>query len=113
MNMSVRISRNWNLLKRLQNASHAERKKIIKKAPIDLILSLCEIAYNVIKGRIPLDANQYKNLRSKKRWLHAVAKKSGSRGIKRKRLLCQQGGFLSALLGAAIPFIANLVSSRL
>ena len=112
MKMSARISRNLHLLNRLQNATPTERKNIIKNAPIDFILSLCEIAYNVLKGRIPLVPKLYKKFKSKKKWLKAVAKKAGSHTMKRKRMLCQRGGFLPALINVAIPFLTSLITSR-
>ena len=110
--MSTRIARNLKLLKALRGAQPAQRKKIINDAPVDFILTLCEIAHNVLKGRIPLNGKQYRQFHSKKKWLKAVAKKTGCRDKRRKRLLCQRGGFLPALLGVALPFLSSLLTSR-
>ena len=110
--MSARIARNIKLLEKLRRAKTAQRNKIIKSAPADFILTLCEIAHNVLKGNIPLNTAQYQKCRSKKKWLRAVSKKSGSSGKKRKQLLCQSGGFLPALLGIALPLLTSLLTSR-
>ena len=112
MRMSQRVARHLSLLNTLKNSRGARRKKIIKDASGDFVLTLCELAYNVLKGKIPLNARQYSRIRRHKKCLRSVARKKGVNGRKRRRLLCQQGGFLPALLGVALPFITSLLSNR-
>lgn len=77
-------------------------------AGADFVKSLCEIALNVLSGNIPLTDKQYKLLKKKKKLIRLVASKKGSLTSKKKKLN-QTGGFLFSLLGAAIPFIINLI----
>lgn len=51
------------------------RKVIIREANTDFIGTLCEIALNVLKGNIPLSAQQYKMLQKKKTFIRLAADK--------------------------------------
>ena len=109
--MSKRIKRNLPLLKALTSLKPAERRSFLCQGPDDLILTLCEIALNVLKGNIPLTSAQYSRLRKEKKIIKLFADPKGPMKRKRK-VLTQSGGFLLPLLGAAIPFLTSLFSRR-
>ncbi len=51
--MSDRLCKNLPLLKLLYKASSKQRRVILQSASDQLILTLCEIALNVLRGTIP------------------------------------------------------------
>lgn len=110
--MSERIRRNLSLLQALYKATPAQRKIIIQSASTDFILTLCEIAFNVIKGKIPLTKAQYQKLKKKKSGIKLIADKKICLTKKKKKLINQSGGFLLPLLSVAVPFISSLIASR-
>ena len=61
----------------------------------------------VLDGRVPLTPKQRASLRRYKAAIRGISLKS--KPLKYKRRVTQKGGFLSALLGAAIPLIGNLL----
>ena len=77
--MSARVKRNLSLLKQLLHSSPSQRRVIIKSASKDLILTLCEIAVNILKGKVPLNPMQFQKLKKKRAGIRLFAdKKSGS-----------------------------------
>lgn len=110
--MSDRIKRNLSLLQTLHGASPSQRVNIIKSASPDLLVALCEIAYNVLKGKIPLNKTQYQKLQKKKAGIRLLANKKVCASKKKKTMLKQSGGFLLPLLSIAVPFITSLIASR-
>jgi hypothetical protein len=109
--MSLRLKRNLPLLRRLVGSTAKERKAILGRCSSDLILALCEIALNLLKGRIPLTLNQLKKLRRQKTAIKLFANKRAS--LQKKRHSIQQsGGFLLPLLSIAVPFITSLIAAR-
>lgn len=109
--MSSRMQRNLGVLELLYKSPPRVRKVIISNANVDLINALCEIALNVLKGAIPLNDKQYRQLKKKKAVIRRLADKKVKTPQKRKAIN-QSGGFLLPLLGAAIPLITSLISSR-
>jgi hypothetical protein len=108
-NMSSRISRNRERLKQLYKAPPAQRKVILRTANPDFINSLCEIALNILQGKIPLTPQQHIKLRRRKKDLRILANKNVLIS-KKKRLINQTGGFLLPLLSVAIPLFTSLFS---
>lgn len=99
------------LLKRLLKARPAQRHVILHTASDEFILTLCEIALNILRGTIPLTSAQYKKLCKKKTLIKLMADKKI--GLHKKRLtINQKGGFLLPLLSVALPFITSLITSR-
>ena len=107
--MSARISRNRERLKQLYSAPPAHRKVILRTANADFINSLCEIALNILQGKIPLTPRQHTKLRRRKKDLRILANKNVLISRK-KRLINQTGGFLLPLLSVAIPLFTSLFS---
>lgn len=109
--MSKRIKRNLPILKALLVLKPSERRSLLCHASEDLILTLCEIALNVLKGNIPLTSEQYAKLKKQKKFIKLFANRKT--GLKHKRkVLMQSGGFLGTLLGVAIPLITSLITGR-
>lgn len=109
--MSLRLKRNLPLLRSLVGATAKERKAILDHCSSDLILSLCEIALNLLKGRIPLTLTQLKKLERQKTAIKLFANKRAS--LQKKRHSIQQsGGFLLPLLTIDVPFITSLIAAR-
>ena len=110
--MSARIKRNALLLRALYKATPQKQKDILIHASPDLIQALCEIALNLLKGNIPLNPVQYRKLKKQKKIIRLLADKKT--GLKRKHhvLKNQTGGFIGAILSAAIPLLASLIGSK-
>jgi len=107
--MSSRLSRNLYLLKLLYKSSPKQRGVILHSAPDELILALCEVALNILHGKIPLTAKQLGSLKRRKTEIKYVANKKINIARKR-RMINQKGGFLLPLLSIALPFITSLIT---
>ena len=107
--MSPRIKRNAVLLKALYHSTPQKRKDILAHASPDFLQALCEIAFNLLKGNIPLSPSQYKTLKRQKKIIRLLADKKIA--LKRKQLVLkkQTGGFIFPLLAAAVPLLGNIL----
>lgn len=106
--MSACIRRNRVLLERLFKARGATRRIILNNAQPDFLNALCEIAFNVLNGKIPLTRRQYSQLQKQKTGIRNFASKSVSLSKKKKLVNQKGGGFIFPLLSAALPFISSL-----
>ena len=107
--MSAIVKRYFDSLKVLSKAPKRLRVAVLNNSDNQLIKALCEVIHNVLQGKVKLSAKQIKQLKRYHKLLFAVTKKSTS--VKRKReILVQQGGFLTALLPPAIALLASLLS---
>ena len=109
--MSGLVRRNLSLLKKLLKAKPHQRRVILQTGSDELILSLCEVALNILRGTIPLTSGQYRRLVKNKSLIKLIADKKIGVG-KKRRTINQQGGFILPLLSVAIPFITSLIASR-
>lgn len=82
-------------------------KALVKDADAEVIKAICECAHNTIRGNVKLNPAQYKKLKRHSKHLKLLANKRAS--IKRKKVALQRGGFIGALLGAAVPALASLI----
>ena len=99
------------LLKSILKAKPLQRRLILQSASDELILTLCEVALNILRGTIPLTKAQYRKLEKKKTAIKFIAdKKIGV--LKKSLAINQQGGFILPLLSVAIAFISSLIASR-
>ena len=110
--MSARLRRNFASLKVLQKAKIKQRKALLTNANTDLVLCIAEIVHNLLKGNVKVGSKQRSQLKRYKKVLRRLANKGTSTKLK-KKLLIQQGGFLSALLGPAIGIIGSLLGNVL
>ena len=60
--MSARIHRNLPLWKLLLKAKPAQRQHILQAMSNELMLTLCEVTFNILSGTIPLSDLQYKKI---------------------------------------------------
>jgi len=105
--MSQRLKKYAPLLRMLNKASPAVRKRLIKNAcSSDFVKCVCECASNIIKGNVPLTTAQKGQLLRRKRLLKKLVLKKTS--LKNKRKIVQSGGFLGALLGPIISVLSSL-----
>ena len=107
--MSKRVRVSLPYLQILAKCKPKVRKAIIEHGSSNLVLSICECCYNVLKGTIPLTKIQKRRLSRYKEHLRALASKKVSR-VKKKRLLTQKGG---NLLAALLPPVLSVLSSLL
>lgn len=106
--VAKRLRRNLQFLKSLKKAKKRQRSTILKSANKDLILCICDCAYNVLKGNVHLKPKDKKALRRHKRALRALAEKRVA--LKRKqKLLVQKGGFLPFLLAPILSAAGGLL----
>ena len=106
--MSQALSRNAPFLRLLHKASPKARKELLEKhCTPDLVESICECCYNVLKGSVPLTRSQKDALRRKKQMLRQLALKKTS--LKKKKELIQKGGFLGVLLGPIVSVLSKVL----
>jgi hypothetical protein len=87
------------------------RKTLIQTVDKEEILAISEIIDNLLRGNIPLSVDQRRKLKRHKTKLRTIAGRRVS--IKRKRHLLQQsGGFLSAIIPLALSLLGGLISRR-
>ena len=107
--MSKRMKENLPYLQILAKCKPKLRKVIIEHGPTDVIISICECAYNLLKGTVPISTNQKRYLSRHKKHLRTLANKKISR-TKKKKLLTQKGGnVLTALLPPVLSVLGSLL----
>jgi len=106
-----RLHRHFPLLKHLSKLSERQKKNYIKTADKSLVQSICECCINILNGQVPLTASQKARLKRNKRSLRSLILSKTAIGKKRKIL--QKGGFLSAILSAALPIVGSLIAGAI
>ena len=107
--MSKRMKGNLPYLQILAKCKPKLRKVIIEHGPTDIIISICECAYNLLKGTVLISTNQKRHLSRHKEHLRTLANKKISR-TKKKKLLTQKGGnVLAALLPPVLSVLRSLL----
>ena len=95
--MSKTVKNQTDFLKVLCKASQKQCKGIIEDASEQLIYAICECILNCLKGNVPLSPAQKQKLKRYKTKLRSTADCKYP-PAKRKLVLSQKGGFLSAVL---------------
>lgn len=101
-----RIRANKFLLYALQSAKPKLFKSIIENSDRGLILAICEIIYNVLRGNVRLNNRTKNKLKRYKKVLRCIACPKQSISSKR-RIIKQKGG------GVILPLIIGSVLSGL
>lgn len=101
-----RIRKNKFLLYALQSAKPKLFKSIIENSDPSLILAICEIIHNILKGNVRLNNHTRNKLKRYKKVLRCIACPKQSISSKR-RIIKQKGG------GAILPIIIGSVLSGL
>ena len=70
---------------------------------------LCECALNILHGNVPLTTAQKQKLRCHKNTLRTLGSKKISLTKKKKKLVNQKGGFISALAGPVLGILGELI----
>ena len=96
------------LLRLLLKSKPNARKAILQNADPDLIKSICECSYNVLEGNVPLNNKEKNKLKKYKNTLRYLVKKGPSLKQRKKRIIVQKGGFLTALLA---PILGGILST--
>ena len=95
------------ILQALCHLTDKQRKAVLNSADVKLIRCICECAFNLLQGNVPLNTLQKNSLRKHAPVLRKlVAKNSTWRG--RKKIIVQRGGFLPLLLA---PIIGTVLAS--
>ena len=104
-----RLRKHSNTLKFLHSAKPSLRKAVIAKASPDLIKTICDCSLNLLSGNIHTSPKTRKQLCRYKASLRKLA--NPKLCIKQKQRVIQNGGFLGALLSAALPIVTSLLGS--
>lgn len=98
------------LLEALIHATPKERKALLKACDASRIHSICECAYNLLRGNIPLSEKERKQLSKHKSILRRIVKR-GECWAKKRKYLVQQGGgvIIPLLLSTALQALTQLV----
>ena len=110
--MSDCMKRHMLCLQMLSRKKNAKLKKtIIANADNDLICSIAECAYNILKGNVRLTPRQKAKLRRYRKQLRTLAKKGTY--VACHSAITQTGGFLPALVAPLAPSVLLLVLHKL
>jgi hypothetical protein len=111
-----RITKNFYFLKKLSRCcSDKGRWRLIKNADFDEILSVVEIAVNILSSNFCLTEKQRSRLRPFADAVRQLARKRSHKGA--KKILIQTGGgaffyaLLSPIIAEAARYIVNKISS--
>lgn len=98
------------ILRSLCYLPEAERRVLLRHVDLKLIRCICECAYNILRGNVPLSNKHKLHLKSHVNLLRKLVRK-GEKLEKKKRII-QRGGnaFLPALL---IPIVTTVLSEIL
>ena len=107
--MAPKVKKHQDFLRKIYKSTAKSRRAAITSASSDQIKALCECAVNACSGRIRINPNQVRKLKSKEGNLIRLAYARDPIAVK-KKLLLQTGGALPILatlglsaLGALIP----------
>ena len=108
------LRENARAIRSLSLASKSIRKLMINNASKEFISSLVDIVKKILKGNVTLSRTQLRQLQPYERLLERFT--ASKTGLKSRRSLLQEGGFLGALLPTiigALPDIINSFSNKL
>ena len=106
-----KISQNYDYLKILAKCDKKMRNSILKGANKDLIHSLCECIYNILRGNVELTDSDKNQLNKYKNSLRKLLTNNSIK--EKKKILIQKGGFLQILLPSVISGLATILSSAI
>lgn len=108
-----RLRKDASLLTALIHATPKERKALLKVCSKSRIHSVCECAYNVLRGNVPLSSKSKAQLSKHKAALRRIVKR-GECWEKKRKYLVQKGGgvFIPLLLGTVLQAVLNKVTGN-
>ena len=105
-----RILTHISLLEYMSKLTSQQQKALISGAPKELILTLAEIALNIIEQNFPLTKDQIQRLRKFEKPIVTLTQKKHSLA-KRREILRGNGAFLKTFLKETVPpLIQNVIN---
>lgn len=95
------------LLRALSHLPKREREILLRYIDSKLAKCICECAYNVLRGNVPLDEKQRKHLKKHATVLRKLARKGDKIGKKKKIIQTGGGNFLPSLL---LPILTTVLA---
>lgn len=108
--MSRRLRNNAEFLRALAKANPKLRRAILKCCHSELIIAICEVTLNVLRGVVPLSKQQAGKLKRHKKVLRALADRKVSLKKKKEQLNQTGGSFLPIILPPVLTVLASLLS---
>ena len=96
-------------IRALSLANKSIRKSMISNASKDFITSLVDIVKRILKGNVTLSRIQLQQLQPYERLLERFT--ASKTGLRSRKTLLQQGGFLGALLPTILGVLPDLINS--
>ena len=106
--MSERVRRNIDFLTVLTKCNKKQRKALLEHCDKELILTISEIAINVLKGIVKLSSSQKARLHRFKKQLRTLADRQVSLKHKKRYIVQTGGSLLLALLPPVISVLKEL-----
>ncbi len=110
--MSERLKDHAPYLHVLVNGTAQQREGILRGAKKQLIYCLCECALNVLQGNVILTPEAKSKLSKHKRLLRELADKKIPVTRKKKLLLTQKGGWVTALIAPILRALGSLLFKK-
>ena len=110
--MSDRVARNIDFLTVLTKCNTKQRKALLEHCDKDLILTICELAINVLKGVVKLSPSQKARLRRFRKHLRTLADRQVLFKHKKRYIVQSGGSFLLALIPPVISVLKELFSQK-
>lgn len=110
--MSDRVKRNLDFLTVLAKCNKKQRKALLAHCDKDLVLTISEIAINVLKGIVKLSSSQKARLRRFRKQLRTLADRKVSLKHKKRYMVQTGGSLLLSLLPPVISLLKELVSRK-
>ena len=111
--MSNRLKTHAPYLHVLAKGNAKQREGILRGADKELIYCLCECALNVLQGNVQISSEDKSKLKKYKRCLRDLSNKKISLTKKRKLLLRQKGGWVTALIAPILGTLASLLFKKI
>ena len=100
------------LMKTLARCKNARaRRRMVEAGGASFQKAMREVCYNLLRGNMPLSRPRLNKLRPYRKVIRDLSAKRTS--LKRRVRLNLRGGFLAALLPAAIPAVLSALSALL
>lgn len=97
------------ILRAICHLNGKQRAALLSQANSDLIRCICECAFNILRGNVPVKKREKERLRKHAPILRKLVSRNDD--VKRKKkIIVQKGGFLPSLL---IPIVGTVLTSLL
>lgn len=103
-----RLKGNKHTLYVLRNADSRLRKNMIKHVSPEVIKTISEIAYNVLKSNVNICRKTHASLKPYKNTLRKISEPQRKISSKRKILVQRGGNVIPLLIGTVLSILSNL-----